>query len=273
MDKTLVFEDQALAKGFTQIPNAILRCSTLSVGSRLLYAILLSYAWQDGECFPGQRRLATDMGFRSIRGVQKLLDELREAGLIYVIRRGKKRTNLYVIASWSRLEAVMGTRVPVTASDGNGSSAHSEGDANHSSHHSEVMRTTVHITQGDANCSSCGDANHSSYNEYSDDKQTAHDRQRHSLVAVGLSSDQESVLQSLIDIGVGRLVAHRLVCEYDLTAVRGWLAESQRRRGLTNPAGWVRKQVESGEVPPRRKSTWDDPDRYVSGPYAEFVER
>ena len=98
-EKTLVFEDGTLAKGFTIIPNTILRNPALSLQSRHLYSLLLSYAWQDNECFPGQARLATDAGC-SERQVQNLLGHLIAAGLITTRRRGLGKTNVYTICRW-----------------------------------------------------------------------------------------------------------------------------------------------------------------------------
>jgi hypothetical protein len=42
---TLRVANEFLAKGFTLIPNYILRHPDLSRDAKLLYAILLSYAW------------------------------------------------------------------------------------------------------------------------------------------------------------------------------------------------------------------------------------
>jgi len=44
--------DPVSTAGFTQVPNHILRCKGLSVGAKLTYAVLLSYAWQNDFCFP-----------------------------------------------------------------------------------------------------------------------------------------------------------------------------------------------------------------------------
>ena len=113
-NKTLVFEDRALAMGFTQTPTAILRDSRLSAGSRLLYSILLSYAWQDGECFPGQERLGVGMaGAR--RTVAGYRSGLKGAGLSRVLRRGRTATTVYEITSWSRLGS---DRTPVSHHSG-----------------------------------------------------------------------------------------------------------------------------------------------------------
>ncbi len=50
---TLLVEDDTLRAGFTQIPNRVLRASNLSRDAKILYTFLLSYAWQQGRCFPG----------------------------------------------------------------------------------------------------------------------------------------------------------------------------------------------------------------------------
>ncbi len=49
---TIIVEDDFLRQGFTQVPNAILRMPGLTHGAKLAYALLLSYAWQEGSCFP-----------------------------------------------------------------------------------------------------------------------------------------------------------------------------------------------------------------------------
>jgi hypothetical protein len=59
--QTLVIQNAALRQGFTQIPNYVLRDARLSFGARLTYTMLLSYAWQEGSCFPGQGRIAADL--------------------------------------------------------------------------------------------------------------------------------------------------------------------------------------------------------------------
>src|SRR5215208_2099219 len=61
--------DVLTAKGYTQVPNHVLVSDRLSPGAKLTYAMLLKYAWQNDSCFPGQERLAKDMGVtdRSVR--------------------------------------------------------------------------------------------------------------------------------------------------------------------------------------------------------------
>lgn len=92
----VIVEDEALAAGFTQIPNLVLRRSDLQPGAKLTYMVLLSYAWQKDHAYPGQDRLATDMGV-SERSVITYLKQLQETGLITIRRRGLGLTNIYVL--------------------------------------------------------------------------------------------------------------------------------------------------------------------------------
>jgi hypothetical protein len=92
----VVVEDEALAHGFTQIPNLVLRRPDLSPGAKLTYMVLLSYAWQSDSCYPGQDRLAHDMGVTE-RSVYTYLKQLQELKLVSVLRRGLNQTNVYVL--------------------------------------------------------------------------------------------------------------------------------------------------------------------------------
>ena len=85
-----------LQGGFTQVPNFILKNPEISLGARLTYAMFLSYAWHNESCFPGQDRLADDMGMSRSR-VTEFVGELEQAGLISIQRRGQGKTNLYII--------------------------------------------------------------------------------------------------------------------------------------------------------------------------------
>ena len=93
---TIVVLNEALKRGFTQIPNYVLRDIVLSAGARLTFAMLLSYAWQEDSCFPGQERLAVDLGV-SDRAVRKYLTELKERGYIDWKQQGLNKTNIYYI--------------------------------------------------------------------------------------------------------------------------------------------------------------------------------
>jgi biotin operon repressor len=95
-DRNIVLKgaDAATAKGFTQIPNFLLKSKKLSAGDKMTFAMLLSYAWQNDYCFPGQERLAQDLGL-SDRSVRTHLKSLEASGLLAIKRRGQGKTNVY----------------------------------------------------------------------------------------------------------------------------------------------------------------------------------
>jgi hypothetical protein len=90
----IVGADPATRHGFTQVPNFILTKKDLSVGGKLAYAMLLKYAWDDNACFPGQLKLAEDMGAGE-RSIRTYLKELETVGLLEIEQRGLGKTNLY----------------------------------------------------------------------------------------------------------------------------------------------------------------------------------
>src|SRR5450756_1631755 len=79
--------DVASAMGFTQVPNFLLKSKKLSSGDKMVFAMLLSYAWQNDFCFPGQERLAEDLGLTD-RSVRTNLKALETEGLLAIRRRG-----------------------------------------------------------------------------------------------------------------------------------------------------------------------------------------
>lgn len=82
--------------GFTQVPNFLFKGSGLSMGAIVVYAKFLSYAWHNDRCFPGQQRLAEDLGI-SLGSVNSFVKELEAAKLIEITRRGQGKTNVYKI--------------------------------------------------------------------------------------------------------------------------------------------------------------------------------
>lgn len=92
----LATNDPVVRGGFTQVPNFILKNAEISLGARVTYSMFLHYSWHNDSCFPGQDRLATDMGMSQSR-VSEFIKELEAAGLIEITRRGQGKTNLYKI--------------------------------------------------------------------------------------------------------------------------------------------------------------------------------
>jgi hypothetical protein len=58
--------------------------------------VLLSYAWQQGSCFPGAERLQHDLGCGKNQVTRYLL-ELEDTDLICRRRRGQGKTTLYTL--------------------------------------------------------------------------------------------------------------------------------------------------------------------------------
>src|ERR1700726_2729465 len=90
----IIGADPVTRHGFTQVPNFVLTKKDLSVGAKLAYAMLLKYAWNNDACFPGQLKLAEDMGSGE-RSVRTYLKELETGGLLEITQRGLGKTNLY----------------------------------------------------------------------------------------------------------------------------------------------------------------------------------
>src|SRR5512146_393238 len=100
---TIVVLNEALKHGFTQLPRYVLQDKKLSFGARLTYAVLLSYAWQEDSCFPGQDRMAKDLGV-SERSIRTFLSELKQRGYIDWRQQGLGKTNIYYILDYQPLK-------------------------------------------------------------------------------------------------------------------------------------------------------------------------
>ena len=87
--------------GFTQVPNALLRAKGVSQGAKLVYAMLLSYAWHNNSCFPGQDRLADDLSI-SRQSVNTHVKELDRKDYISIKRRGLGKPNTYTLFMTAR---------------------------------------------------------------------------------------------------------------------------------------------------------------------------
>ncbi len=99
LQPTVVIRDPTLRQfdgGFTALPNRILKHRDLSLGARMTYGMLLSYAWQKDFCHPAQERIAVDLGV-SDRSVRTFLAELRESHLITWKQQGLNKPNIYYL--------------------------------------------------------------------------------------------------------------------------------------------------------------------------------
>jgi hypothetical protein len=97
----IIIEEESLREDYTKVPNTILRRGDVSPGAKLAYVMLLSYAHSQDRCFPGQERLAADIG-AGVRSVVRYLQELVKLSLLRVKRRGLGKTNVYYLTAWSK---------------------------------------------------------------------------------------------------------------------------------------------------------------------------
>jgi len=88
--------DPISAHGFTQVPNYLMTNSGLTCNAIVAYAKLLSYAWNNDRVFPGQERMAQEIG-SSQPTVARAVKELEERGWLEIERRGQGKTNIYIL--------------------------------------------------------------------------------------------------------------------------------------------------------------------------------
>ncbi len=91
--------------GFVQVPNIVLRDSSLSDSALRTYMILLSYAWSKESCFPSIERMAKDRGV-GVSTIKRTIRNLSKSGLISIDVRKGGRTNVYVIEDPHKVYAV-----------------------------------------------------------------------------------------------------------------------------------------------------------------------
>ena len=93
---TLLIEDTTLYHGFVLLPKLVLYARNLSRDAKLLYAVLLGYAWQEQRCWPGYTRLCADLD-ASENAVRKWMRELEAVHILSQRRRGLGLSNLYTL--------------------------------------------------------------------------------------------------------------------------------------------------------------------------------
>jgi hypothetical protein len=86
--------DANLRYGFAQLPRPILRTKSLTPKAKLVYTLLLDYAWFEDYVFPSQHTIAEALDI-SIDTVQRALDELRDNRLLDWQQQGCNQPNIY----------------------------------------------------------------------------------------------------------------------------------------------------------------------------------
>lgn len=76
-----------MSGGYVSVPNAIMRDQTMTPGTRVLFGVILSYAWESGggRCIVSKDDLAKQAGI-SVSTFWASIKTLRERGLIEVVQ-------------------------------------------------------------------------------------------------------------------------------------------------------------------------------------------
>ena len=94
---SIILDPRWKREGHLSIGNKILYKRGLSIGAKVMYWYFLSRCFQKDNCFPGNKTIGEDLGIKRPETIIKYKSELVKHGLIKVIRRGKNKTNIYII--------------------------------------------------------------------------------------------------------------------------------------------------------------------------------
>ena len=243
---TLAVANAALRGGFVLLPRALLHAPGLSRDAKLLYAVLLSYAWQAGSCFPGYERLQHDLGC-GVNQVTKYLRELEGAGLVTRRKRGQGKTTLYTLHDppappappTASAAPPTATGTPqthqigesgVTGSVGLGSPIRrrkeDSGEQDPAEHHPRVVRTT---------------SSHETPPPLAPPAKPAQE-------PAGAVDDD--ALELLLSQGVTQRIARELVLTYSAAAIRQQLTWQDYRPKAKSPAGALVRAIRDAWPPP-----------------------
>lgn len=93
-DQRVRFSSSVARAGFTVAHNLVLFDRNLTPQARLLYLQLRHYGWKDSD--PDQAELAANLCIGE-RALRPYIEELKAAGLLRVTRRGRGKSNAYVL--------------------------------------------------------------------------------------------------------------------------------------------------------------------------------
>lgn len=91
------------SKRFSLIPDEIKKRKDLSTLAKYVYGDLIKFVGKNNNAFPKRQTISESCGI-SIKLVDKAVKELKEAGLIWVERRGLRKSNVYYLIEqeWQR---------------------------------------------------------------------------------------------------------------------------------------------------------------------------
>lgn len=219
-------------RGFTVMHNIVLLDTRISHPAYRTLNLLMYYARQDARCWPGQEEMAQRLA-TNVRSVQRYLAELDDLGLITVERRGNNLTNLYWIEDVrdaylpSDLSPITdATNLSGRSSDATKLSGRKAGDA------TVVSRPIKGIKN----------------NQIAEEESTTARIGSESSSGIE-AEDVVVVLYRLVQIGITRVVAERLLKNYGLELVERqleWIAY----RDVQNKAAALVSAIKEDWAPP-----------------------
>ncbi len=220
--------------GFSQIENILTLDNELSDGAYRLYSLLLMYARQKDNCFPGIEKLGADIG-KSGRAILRAMNQLVSLGLI----TRQKRFGTSAI-TW--IEDIEGIEYYVKAAQ----ARLDESDKNVTLEQmcESDKNVTTKVTK--VSLRKC-------HNRHPNNKQISNKQNNN---AVGVQSELEdssfnpAITNLLTNVGVEHNTAKKLSEFADIEIVTAWLDYAD-----TNSLGpgFIVSRIRTGEAPPTRR--------------------
>jgi hypothetical protein len=246
-DGTIQFRETWLDAGFTSVPNLVLRSRRLNSTAKVVYGLLLSYAWEKDHTWPGQHLIAAHLD-ATTRTVRNALTDLKAAGLISVEQRGLRQTNVYWIEPLATFAAAeKPERRPCSPLPAAGQRA--MGAAELLVGRTPRFQTDRKNVSGQERQSFAGLERQRSAAE-SNSREKDPEEQQQLSVARAKEGAGEDVVALLLTQGVTKRIAQHLLTTHGDAAVRLQLAYAPYRNTTSNPAGALVKAIAEDWAPP-----------------------
>jgi hypothetical protein len=243
-DGTIRFRDGWLDAGFTSVPNVVLRSRRLNPTAKVVYGLLLSYAWEKDHTWPGQDLIASHLD-ATTRTVRNALTDLKAAHLISVEHRGLRQTNVYWIeplAAFTSAEQAEQHDCP--APSGGGQRAIGVAAARQVLHfRTDRKRSSDQERQRVAGPERQNPAAESESREQDP-------REQQPAADVYGQPEAADVVALLIEHGVTRRVAQDLATKHPPDVIRQQVAWHRHRPTGGNPAGALVRAIRDEWAPP-----------------------
>jgi hypothetical protein len=297
-------------KGFTQVPNSVLRDPSLSPSHKMVYAVLLSYCHDpaDRSCSIAHETIADQIGL-STGQVRRLCHDLRARGMISWTKGGDGQPNTYRVhransPAQPHASPAQNPSMPDQADEPDRASMHTLTDSEHPStpDSADSDRAPMHTLNPDgdpdrASAISLPEADRASVITLNDeavsdrastraikymmyDTHSNTDHSSSSYVADEIS-DRASMRElserlALRLTSLGFVDAEQFISGHGPQRVAAWLEamDASDQSAIRNPGAFLRTALLSG-APPRpvhaKPSDNEPQDKFIRGKYGHLV--